>query len=82
MPEKKIGKITHFFDKISVAVVSLSAGLNVGDKIRIEAVEPFEQTVSSIQIEHKSVKKAKAGDDIGLKTDEPCKAGDIVVKIA
>ncbi|MEW5896099.1 MAG: translation elongation factor-like protein [Nanoarchaeota archaeon] len=82
MPEKKIGKITHFFDKISVAVVSLSAGLSVGDKIRIEAAEPFEQVVSSMQVEHKPIKKAKAGDDVGLKTTNPCKEGDIVVKLA
>lgn len=82
MPEKEIGKVTHFFDKISVAVLRLTDGLKVGDKIRIEANEPFVQTVSSMQVEHKDIKEAKAGDDVGMKTDKPCKDGDKVIKLS
>jgi translation elongation factor EF-1alpha len=82
MPEQDIGKITHFFSKISVAVLSLTSNLKVGDKIRIEAMEPFVQTVKSIQMEHDEIKEAKAGDDIGLKVDRPCKDGDKVVKLS
>ena len=81
MPEQEIGKIEHFFDKISVAVLKLSGELKVGEKIRIEAAEPFEQTVTSMQVEHNPIEEAKAGDDVGLKTDKPCKEGDKVVKI-
>jgi putative protease len=82
MPEQDIGKVTHFFDKISVAVLSLTAELNVGDKIRIEASEPFVQEVTSMQVEHKPIEEAKAGDDVGMKTDKPCKEGDKVIKIS
>jgi U32 family peptidase len=81
MPEEEIGKITHFFDKISVAVLSLTGDLKVGDKIRIEASEPFVQTVSSMQVEHKDIQEAKAGDDVGMKTDKPCRDGDKVIKL-
>ncbi len=81
MPEKEIGKITHFFDKILVAVLKLSGELNVGDKIRIDAEQPFVQTVSSMQVKHKNIEHAKAGDDIGMKVENPCKDGDRVVKI-
>jgi translation elongation factor EF-1alpha len=81
MPEKQVGEITHFFSKISVAVVKLSGKLKVGDKIRIEAAEPFVQTVSSMQVEHAPIKEAKPGDDIGMKTDRPCKEGDKVIKL-
>jgi translation elongation factor EF-1alpha len=81
MPEKEIGKITHFFSKISVAVVKLTGELKVGDRIRIEAAEPFVQTVTSMQVEHKPIQQAKSGDDIGMKTDKPCKEGDNVIKI-
>ncbi|MBU2561586.1 MAG: hypothetical protein KKD17_04765 [Nanoarchaeota archaeon] len=81
MPEKQIGKVTHFFDKISVAVLHLNGTLKAGDKIRIEASEPFVQTVTSMQVEHKPIKEAKAGDDVGMKTDKPCKEGDKVVKL-
>lgn len=82
MPEEEIGKITHFFDKISVAVLSLSGDLKEGEKIRIDADEPFVQTVSSMQVEHKPIDEAHAGDDVGLKTDKPCKEGNKVVKIS
>ncbi len=81
MPELEVGKVTHFFNKISVAVLSLKKELKVGDKIRIEAAEPFVQKVSSMQVEHKELQKAKPGEDIGLKTKKPCKEGDKVIKI-
>ncbi|MFC1742047.1 hypothetical protein ACFL3V_05925 [Nanoarchaeota archaeon] len=82
MPEEEIGKITHFFDKISVAVLNLTGELKVGEKIRIEANEPFVQTVDSMQVEHKDIKEAKAGDDVGMKTTGSCKGGDKVIKLS
>lgn len=81
MPEEEIGKVTHFFDKISVAVLGLTGELKTGDKIRIEAAEPFVQEVNSMQVEHKPIEEAKAGDDVGMKTDKPCRPGDKVVKL-
>lgn len=81
MPEQEIGKVTHFFDRISVAVLSLKKELKVGDKIRIEAQKPFVQKVASMQIEHKEIQKAKPGEDIGMKTKKPCKEGNKVIKI-
>lgn len=81
MPEKNIGTVTHFFDKISVAVISLTEPLEVGDKIRIDAELPFVQKVTSMQVEHKEIQKANAGDDVGMKTDKQCKEGDIVIKL-
>jgi len=83
MPEKKeIGKITHFYPKISVAVIELSDVLKVGDKISIEGHDRvFEQVVDSMQIEHNKIEEAKAGDAIGLKTAQPCKENDKVFKV-
>ena len=62
MPEEEIGKVTHFFNKISVAVLSLTGELKKGDKIRIEASEPFVQDVSSMEVDHKPIEEAKAGE--------------------
>lgn len=83
MPEKKeIGKVTHFYPKINVAVVELTKGLKKGDKISIEGHDnTFEQIVESMQVEHKPIEKAKAGDAIGLKTAQPCKENDKVFKV-
>jgi len=79
---EEIGKITHFFSKISVAVIELKAPLSVGDKIRIQGpTTDFEQTVQSMQIEHEDVKAAKAGQSIGLKVNERVRENDTVYKI-
>ena len=79
---EEIGKISHYFSKIEVAIVDLTAPLSVGDRITMKGVTTdFEQTVESMQIEHENVKTAKAGDSIGLKVKERVREGDIVYKI-
>jgi putative protease len=78
---KPIGKITHFFPNISVAVVELNADLKEGEKIKIAGHgKEFEQKVASMQIEHEKVKTAKKGQSIGMKVDEAVKEGDLVYK--
>jgi len=80
---QEIGKVSHFFSKISVAVVDLKATLSVGDRIRIQGpTTNFEQTVDSMQIEHADVKTAKAGQSIGLKVKERVREKDTVYKVA
>jgi putative protease len=83
MPEKKeIGKVKHFFDKISVAVIELKGALKVGDKISVEGHDnAVEQTVDSMQVEHKPIEKAKKGQSVGLKTAAPVKENDKVFKV-
>jgi len=79
---KEIGTITHFFDKISVAVVELTDKIKVGDKIRIKGnTTDFEQTVGEMQIEHEKVKEAHAGDAIGLKVKDRVRIHDKVYLI-
>ena len=78
---KPLGKVTHFFDKISVAVIKLDAALKVGDKIKFEGHgQSFEQTVDSMQVEHEQIKAAKKGQEVGMKVAQPVKAGDAVYK--
>jgi len=80
--DKKVGKITHYYDKISVAVLDLEAGLKIGDKIKIiKDSEEFEQEVKSIQVDHKEVKSAKKGDSVGMKVDQPVKRKAEVYKV-
>ncbi|HDH45072.1 MAG TPA: translation elongation factor-like protein [Thermococcus sp.] len=83
MGEKKlVGKVTHYFTRIGVAVVELEDELRIGDKISIEGkTTNFQQNVESMQIEHKPVEVAKPGDSIGLKVKERVREGDNVYKI-
>jgi len=77
-----IGKITHYYSKIGVAIIELAGDLKAGDKIKIkEGESEFEQEVESMEIEHQKVKDAKKGDVIGLKVNEKVKEGTLVYKI-
>jgi len=79
----EVGRVTHFYPRISVAIVELKAPLNVGDKILIRgATTKFEQTVESMQIEHRNIEKAEAGQIIGLKVKERVRENDKVYRIA
>ncbi len=77
----EIGHIIHFFSKISVAVIELSAPLSVGERILVKGpTTDFEQVVDSIQIEHKGIQRAEAGQSIGLKLAQQAKERDTVYK--
>ncbi len=76
---KEVGKITHYFGHIGVAVVELTGPLKIGDKIRVKgATTDFEQKVDSMQIEHEKVDKAGKGDAVGLKVKGKVRDNDKV----
>jgi len=77
----KIGEVSHFFDKLQVAIIKLSAPLKVGDKVRIKgATTDFEQNVDSIQLDHESLEEAKSGQEVGIKVSQKTREGDGVFK--
>lgn len=77
----EVGRITHFFSKISVAVLELTAPLAIGDRILVKGPSTdFEQVVESMQIEHKNIQRAEAGQNIGLKTVQHAREKDVVYK--
>jgi len=81
--QKLIGRITHYFSNIEVAVINLVMPLKVGDKIRIVGGKEtdFDQKVSSMQIDYKEVKSAKKGSSVGMKVSEKVHDGYKVYKI-
>ena len=77
----EIGRITHFFSKINVAVIELKAPLKVGDTIVVKGPKTdFQQVVDSMQIEHENVQTALAGQSIGLRVVQRVRETDIVFK--
>ena len=77
----EIGHITHFFSKISVAVVEITLPLVIGDRILIKGPSTdFEQTVESMQIDRVAIQRAESGQSIGLKVMQPVKEKDVVYK--
>lgn len=79
----KIGQVSHYYDKIGVAIIELSGAIVVGDRIKFVrgGEDLFEQTVDSIQIEHEKKDTAGKADVVGLKTDEAVKTGTEVFKV-
>lgn len=80
--KKLVGRVTHFFSKISVAGIELSHPLNVAETISIEgATTNFEQQVESMQIENQTVSEAKPGDIVGIKVKDKVRKGDKVYRV-
>ena len=69
--EKKqfVGKIMHYYPKIKVATIKLSADLKVEDNIVVigKTTGIINSKIKRMEIENSSVKKAKKGQEIGIK---------------
>jgi len=82
MSGTQIGTVTHFFDHISVAVLTLTEPLRVGDTVHILGHSTdFKQEITSMQIEHKEVPEAKPGDDVAVKVIQHVHPHDKVFKL-
>ncbi|MGA3292011.1 MAG: hypothetical protein ABSC49_02575 [Candidatus Microgenomates bacterium] len=79
----KVGRVTHYYDKIGVAIVEVDAPLAVGDEIKFVrgGEDVGKEKVESIQIEHEKKDSAGKGDVVGLKVNEAVKEGTEVFKI-
>jgi putative protease len=78
----RIGKVTHYYNHISVAVLDLTGELKVGDTILILGrITDFEQQVSSMEIEHKEIQSAGSGTEVAIKVIELVREGDTVFKV-
>jgi len=74
---KKLGIVTHFYDKIGVGIVKLDSNLKVGDKLKFSGNNTdFEQVISQMQFDHKDIETAKKGQEVGIKLDGVVKKGD------
>jgi putative protease len=79
---KPIAEVTHYFDKIGVAVFKLKKAIKVGDEVQIRGNKTdLTQKITSMQIDRAEVESAKPGDDIGVKVDEEVREGDKVYPV-
>lgn len=80
--EMQVGKVSHYFTKIGVAVIDVTGGsIKVGDEVHIKGhTSDFKQKVTSMQIEQDKIEMAEPGQSIGLKVNEPVRQHDAVYK--
>lgn len=81
--DKRIGVVTHFYNKIQVAVVRLTDRVALGDQVRFKGENTdYQQEVTSLQIEHVSVDEASAGMEVALKVEQRVRRGDGLYRAA
>ncbi len=84
MSEQLVGTVTHFFKGPGVAVVKLTEGhVALGDQLHfVGHTTDFTETVNSMEVEHKKVDEADAGDEIAIQVIDRTRQHDQVYRIA
>ena len=78
-----IGRVVRFYAKARAAAVRLEAPLRVGERVYVRGwTTDFQQTVTSLQINHQAVQSGQPGDLIGLVTVGTCRPRDVVYRLS
>ena len=79
----RIGEVTHFYDRLCVAVLKLTEPIRVGDMLHLLGHHTdYQQKVESLQIEHQAVTEAGPGQDVAVKVIQKVHPGDAVFKVS
>lgn len=82
MAERRVGTVTHYFDRLGVAAVLLTDRLHVGDRIRVTGhTTDFTTTVDRMQVDHADVREAGPGDDVAVHVGERARTHDAVLRL-
>lgn len=80
--EVEIGKVTHYFNHLNVAVLKLNDSLKLGDEIHFMGhLTDFVQRVTSMEVNHQVVLRVDHGEDVAIKVVEPVREHDVVYKV-
>jgi len=80
-PGQAIGTVTHYFGHLSVAAVTLTDTLRVGDRIHISGhTTDLEQAVESMEVDHAKVQSAGPGDDVALQVADHVREHDKIYR--
>ncbi|OGJ63214.1 hypothetical protein A3A67_02795 [Candidatus Peribacteria bacterium RIFCSPLOWO2_01_FULL_51_18] len=78
--QKVLGRVVHFYDKISVAIIKVNSPFKLGDTVCFKrGDEKVTQSISSLQVNHQGVPKAAKGAVVGVKVKKPIKEGAVVM---
>jgi hypothetical protein len=82
MAEELVGTISHYFPKPQVGVVKLTAGIKVGDTLRLTGHgSDFQQAVTSMQLDHVPVQAASTGAEVAIRFDQLVREGTQVYRV-
>lgn len=83
MAEQLVGTVVHYFKGPSVAVVRLTEGeVVLGDRLRFHGhTTEFTEQITSMEVNHQKVDRAKAGDEIAIQVTDRTREHDQVFKV-
>jgi translation initiation factor IF-2 len=83
MAETKVGEVFIYFQKAMVAAVKITGGaLEVGDRVHfIGNTTDLTQAVESMQVEDAQIRRAQAGDQVGIKVAGRVRPHDAVYRV-
>ncbi len=76
-----VGKVLHYFDKLGVATLKISSELKIGDKIAVigKTTGIIYSIVKSMERKKKPTKRAKKGQEVGIKLPKVRKNDEVYV---
>jgi hypothetical protein len=78
---KPIGKVTHYYAHIKVAIVKFNTKVKAGAELYFKgATTDFKEAAKSMQFDHEPVKFAQPKKLIGIKLKKRVREGDLVYK--
>ncbi len=78
----RIGTVTHYFNHLNVAVLTLEQDLRLGDLVQfLGASTDFGQEVTSMQIDHQPVSEVAAGQEVAVRVRRRVRRGDFVYRV-
>ncbi len=76
---KKVGKITHYYNKIGVGIVKFNSPVKTGSTLYFKGhATDFKQIISEMEFDHKRIESAKKGQEVGVKLDKQVRENDVV----
>ncbi len=76
---KKVGEVTHYYDRLGVAIVKIEDDIKVGDNLLYKKGDrEYQEAVAEMQSEHQMIDSATQGDEVGIKVAQKVKKGDQV----
>lgn len=83
MTEQEIGTVTHYFDRPQVAIVRVTAGeITLGDTLHFTGhTTEFTEQVTSMEVEHRKVDRAGAGEEVAIQVIGRARVHDKVSRV-
>lgn len=79
---KPVGKVTHYYTHIKVAIVRFNTKVKVGTELYFKgATTDFKEISKSMQFDHAPIAVAPPKKQIGIKLKKRVREGDLVYKV-